>query len=36
MSIEALISKVGTWLVLLDLEKQQVLNSSIQNNMEAK
>ena len=36
MSIEAFISKIGTWLALLDLEKQQVLNSSIQNNMEAK
>lgn len=36
MSIEAFISKVGTWLALLDLEKQQVLNSSIQNSMEAK
>ena len=36
MSIEAFISKIGTWLALLDLEKQQVLNSSIQENMEAK
>ena len=36
MSIEALISKIGTWLALLDLGKQQVLNSSIQNSMEAK
>lgn len=34
MSIEAFISKVGTWLALLDLEKQQVLNSSFQNSME--
>lgn len=36
MSIEAFISKVGTWLALLDLEKQQVLNASIQNSKEAK
>jgi hypothetical protein len=35
MSIEAFISKTGTWLALLDLEKQQVFNSSIQNSMEA-
>jgi hypothetical protein len=28
MSIEVFISKVGTWLSILDYEKQQVLNSS--------
>ena len=31
MNIEAFISKVGTWLTLLDIEKQQVFNSSTSN-----